>query len=253
MEILEYGNKTNPKIILIHGFQCPYQIFDEYIKYYENNYHIIVPILNGHNPNLKEDFNSFEECSKQIEEYCLNNFGQNILAIYGMSLGGVLAAHLWQRKKLNINKIILESSPLVSYNKILTTILTNQYLMLTHKTQQRDKKTLEQAKKQIIPEDKMPTFLELMDNMSDITIINYIKEISKYKLPNNIDTTNTEIYYFHGTKINELLSKKTARYISKKYPNSTIVCFKGKGHCEDSLMNPKKMIKELNKILIKQL
>ena len=29
MEILEFGDKENKKIILIHGFQSPYQVWDE--------------------------------------------------------------------------------------------------------------------------------------------------------------------------------------------------------------------------------
>ena len=50
MEILEFGNKEKDKIILIHGFETPYQIWEKYIEHYKNNYHIIVPILQGHNP-----------------------------------------------------------------------------------------------------------------------------------------------------------------------------------------------------------
>lgn len=31
MEILEFGNKSKGKIILIHGFESPYQIWNDYI------------------------------------------------------------------------------------------------------------------------------------------------------------------------------------------------------------------------------
>ncbi len=47
MEILEYGNPKQDKIILIHGFESPYQIWDDYVKYYKNDYCVIVPILTG--------------------------------------------------------------------------------------------------------------------------------------------------------------------------------------------------------------
>ena len=75
------------------------------------------------------------------------------------------------------------------------------------------------------------------------------KETRIYKLPSDIDTPNTEIYYYYGTKINELLAKKTAEYIRNNYPNSKIKCFQGKGHCEDSLLNPSVMIAELDTVL----
>lgn len=89
----------------------------------------------------------------------------------------------------------------------------------------------------------------MMDSISDTTISNYIRQIGNYKLTADIDTPNTEIYYYHGTKMNELLAKKTAAYIRKKYPNSKVKCFKGKGHCEDSLLNPAIMIAELDMVL----
>ena len=249
MEILEFGNKEKDKIILIHGFETPYQIWEKYIEHYKNNYHIIVPILQGHNPNMKEDFNSFEESAKDIEDYIISRYGNNVFAIYGMSMGGVLTSQIWQNKKLYIDKVILESSPLISYNRLMTLMMTKQYLMLTHKTQARDKRVVAQAVNSIIPEDKLDVFLEMMDNMSDTTITNYIRQIGSYKLPSDIDTPNTEIYYYYGTKINELLAKKTAEYIRNNYPNSKIKCFQGKGHCEDSLLNPSVMIAELDAVL----
>lgn len=249
MEILEFGNKEKDKIILIHGFETPYQIWEKYIEHYKKDYHIIVPILQGHNPNMKEDFNSFEESAKDIEDYIISRYGNNVFAIYGMSMGGVLTSKIWQNKKLFIDKVILESSPLISYNKIMTLIMTKQYLMLTHKTQARDKRVITQAVNSIIPEDKLDVFLAMMDNMSDTTITNYIRQIGSYKLPSNIDTPNTEVYYYYGTKINEILAKKTAEYIRRNYPNSKIKCFQGKGHCEDSLLNPSVMIAELDNVL----
>ena len=249
MEILEFGNKEKDKIILIHGFETPYQIWEKYIEHYKNNYHIIVPILQGHNPNMKEDFNSFEESAKDIEDYVISRYGNNVFAIYGMSMGGVLTSQIWQNKKLYIDKVILESSPLISYNKLMTLMMKKQYLMLTHKTQARDKRVITQAVNSIIPKDKLDVFLAMMDNMSDTTITNYIRQIGRYKLPSNIDTPNTEVYYYYGTKINELLAKKTAEYIRRNYPNSKIKCFQGKGHCEDSLLNPSVMITELDNVL----
>ena len=56
MKILEYGNPSNDKIILIHGFESPYQVWQDYIDFYKKDYCLIVPILTGHNVDDKEDF-----------------------------------------------------------------------------------------------------------------------------------------------------------------------------------------------------
>ena len=249
MEILEFGNKKNKKIILIHGFQSPYQVWDEYIKYYEKDYHIIVPILPGHNPKKKEEFISFKECANEIEDYIISNYGNDVYAIFEMSMGGVLTATIWENKRLNIKKVVFDGSPLVSINSFIKKFMIKFYIDITHKSKQREQQTLDQAVNNIITKDKLKYLLKVLDNMSDTTITNYINNIGEFKLSKNIDTKNTKVYYYHGTKMNEMLAKKTAKYIKKYYPNSNIICFKRKGHCENSLLNPKEMIKELDKIM----
>ena len=237
MEILEYGNPKNDKIILIHGFQSPYQLWNDYIDYYKNDYCVIVPILAGHNINENDDFVSFDICAKELEEYYITKYGNKVFAIYGMSMGGILAS--------------LESSPLLSWNKFMTNYFTKWYLNITHKTQNRDERTIKQAIGTIISEDKVDVFLELFDYLSDKTIINCVKEVGKFNLPSDINTPNTEIYYFYGSKINEILFRKVAHYLRKNYQNTTTICLKGKGHCEDALINPEEHIKTLNKVLKK--
>ena len=251
MEILEYGNPKNEKIILIHGFQSPYQIWDDYIDYYKNDYCVIVPILAGHNINEKEDFVSFDICAKELEEYYITKYGNKVFAIYGMSMGGILASYIWKNKNIEIEKLILESSPLLSWNKFMTNYFTKWYLNITHKTQNRDERTIKQAIGTIISEDKVDVFLELFDYLSDKTIINCVQEVGKFNLPSDINTPNTEIYYFYGSKINEILFRKVAHYLLKNYKNTTTICLKEKGHCEDALINPEEHIKTLNKVLKK--
>ena len=160
---------------------------DKHIEYYKNKFHIIVPIMSGHNPDVKDDFISFAADAIEIEDYILSRYGKEIYAVYGMSMGGVLTATLWQNNRLTFDKVIFDGSPLVSYNK----------------------------------------------------------------LSQRINTPNTVVYFFHGTAINEILAKKSAKYVKKHHPNTTVKCFKGKFHCENALFNPEIMIVELDKIFDK--
>lgn len=113
MRILEYGNINNSTIMLVHGFESPYQIWIDYIEHYKENYHILVPILPGHDVREKSEFNSFDDTAKEIENYCISKSINHIYAIYGMSMGGVVASYLWKNKRLTFEKVILESSPLL--------------------------------------------------------------------------------------------------------------------------------------------
>lgn len=249
MKILEYGDVNNKKIILIHGFQSPYQVWDKYIEHFQKDFHVIVPIMPGHNTERKEDFTSFDNAAKEIEDYYISKYGENVLAVCGMSMGGVLTAMLWQNGKLNIENVIFDGSPLVSLNGVVRKMMISFYLNITRKSRKRDKKTLEQAVKSIITEENLNEFLQVLDNMSDTTITNCINGIADFKLSGNIDVRHTKIYFYHGTAANEMLAKKSAKYISKFYPDAVIKCFKGKSHCENSIFNPDIMIKELDELL----
>ncbi len=250
MDILEYGSKENKSIIFIHGFQCPYQIWNRYIDYYKGKYHVIIPILEGHNPKKKEKFVSLQHTAKKIEDFYISNYGTDVYAVYAISYGGIIAANIWQNRRLNISKLIFDGSPLTSYPKILKSYLTNFYMQVTHKSQRRDKKTLAQAVNGICPEEYLNDFLQVLDNMSDENIRNYIEAWSNYRLPKNIDTATTKVYFFYGTKSNEILARKSAKYMKKYYSNSEIIRLNGKGHCETALFYPNEMIERLNKILL---
>lgn len=249
MQILEYGNPELKKMILIHGFESPYQIWNDYIEYYKEKYCVIVPILPGHNVNEKEDFVSFQKCVDELENYYIPKHGNNVFSIYGMSMGGAFASRIWENQKLTIDKLIMESSPLLGFENFMISILTKQYLTLTHKAQAGDEKIVKQAVNSMVTEDKLDVFVELLDHISDTTIINYIQEIGRHKLPGNMDSSHMEIYYLYGGKINEILFRKVAGFMKKNYPNAVTMRLKGKGHCEDALLKPQKHIRLLNKIL----
>lgn len=249
MKILEFGDASKRKLILIHGFQCPWQVWEEYIEHYKKDFHVIVPILSGHNPEEKEDFISFPAEARELENYIIPRYGKEMYAVYGMSMGGVLAATLWQNRNLFFEKVIFDGSPLVSLNGFMKGFMKKFYLDITHKSQQRDKKTVEQATKVIIPEEKLNDLLSVLDNMSDITVANSIDSIAEFKLKSDIATLNTTVYFFHGTAPNEMLAKKSAKYIRKHYSTTVIKCFQGKFHCENALFHPDIMITELDTIL----
>ena len=88
MKILEYGDPKQDKIILIHGFESPYQILDNYVEYYKKDYCVIVPILTGHNINDNKDFKSFKDSIKELEDYYISKYGNKVFCVYGMSMGG---------------------------------------------------------------------------------------------------------------------------------------------------------------------
>lgn len=248
MRILEFGDSSKPMLLLIHGFQCPWQVWDKYIQHYQADYHVLVPILSGHDPKHPEDFESFARDAQAIEDYIIPRYGHQVHGVYAMSMGGVLAATLWQNRKLAFDRVIFDGSPLVSCGKLVKGFMERFYLMITHKCQQRDAKALRQATQVLVPEEKLDTLLAVLDQMTDATVINSISGIADFRLKTDVDTKNTQLCFFHGTAANEMLAKQSAKLLQKYYPSAMVKCFKGKFHCEDALFHPERIIAELDAI-----
>ena len=155
--------------MLVHGFESPYQIWIDFL----------VPILPGHDVQEKSEFNSFDDTAKEIENYCISKSINHIYAIYGMSMGGVLASYLWKNKRLTFEKVILESSPLLPFGKYMTQMLIKQYLSITKKARERNQKVVRNAINSMVTEDMLDVFLELLDNISDETIKNYLYAVGQ--------------------------------------------------------------------------
>jgi len=248
MRILEYGDKSKRKIILIHGFQSPVKLWDSYIEHFKNDYHIIIPIITGHDPEKNEDFISFAEEARQIEDFCLSSFGEDIYAIYGMSMGGVLTAVIGQNGRLKPQKLIFDGSPLYfPMKKAVANIQKGFYLNVTHKTKHKDTKTLNQAR-QLVPERIYDEFIGIVSAMSDKTIENCIMGITGFDIAHSGNYHGAELYYFHGTRSSEALARLSAKRMKKLYPRTVVRRFEGKGHCENAMFAPEIMITELEKI-----
>lgn len=132
----------------------------------------------------------------------------------------------------------------------MTQMLIKQYLSITKKARERNQKVVRNAINSMVTEDMLDVFLELLDNISDETIKNYLYAVGQFKLPSDVDTPNTQIIYFYGGKINEFVFRNVAKYIKKNYKNSITICSKGKGHCEDALLHSNEWIARLDKYII---
>lgn len=238
MKFNVFGDSHRPIIVLIHGVQTPWQIWTTQIESFRKNYCVIVPALDGHEEDRKSEYYSIQNEAEQIEDYCKTNYGKDILAICGISMGGAIAFNLWEKSQLNISKLIMDGAPLVPYGKLLTNMMTKEYLKITQKSKERDAKTLANFKKNFLPEKYLDSFLKIADNMSDSTIKNMVKSINQNKITFNAKSDGSNILYIHGTKMNEMLSKKSAKALRKHYPAISVFPCKGYYHCQKAIYEP---------------
>ena len=232
MEFHTFGNKSNKSIILIHGVLTPWQMWEKQIDFLKEKFYVVVPALDGHIEEYASEYISVDNEAEKIEEYVNKELGGTVYALCGLSMGGAIANKLFERNKIVINNLILDGAPLVRISGISNKFMTISYKSIIHKSKSRDKKTLESFSRDFLPEKFLESYLKFADTMSDRTIENMIDSVCTSVLTPRENTENTRILFLHGTKGNEVYSKRTANMMKQYYPDMTIKCFNGYKHAE---------------------
>ncbi len=249
MRFHTFGSSENKIMILIHGVLTPWQIWQEQIDYFPEKYFVIVPALDGHIEEEASEYKSVSDEADKIADYVLDNYGRDVDAVCGLSMGGVIAYKIFEDGRLNIKNLVIDGGPLMPVPKLSVWFMEKSYISIIHKCKKRDKKTLESFKKDFLPEKYLESFLKFADTMSDETIKNMINSIFGTRLIKCPDREHINILYLHGTKANEVISGKAAKKMKELYPQTEIKCFEGFLHAELAIYHGGDWIKEVDGFL----
>ncbi len=240
------GNK--PKMVLMHGLLTPWQVWTPQITAFKEQYNIYAVALNAHTAEAASEFVSVPAEAEEIVQYFKTENIDTIDVLCGISLGGKIAHQIWKSGKLNIHNLIMDGTPLVACPRFAINIMINNYKDIIHKSQARDKKIIKSFKKNFLPEKYLDSYLKIADFMTDNSMENIINSIFADGKIEGVKN-QSRILFIHGTKGNEILSKKSANLMKKYYPITEIVCFKGDTHCYKAIYEPEKWIATVEKFL----
>ena len=98
MNYVEYGKENKEVIILLHGGGLSWWNFREVAELLETNYHVILPIIDGH-ANADKDFTSIRDNAIEIIEFIEKYFVDSVKLIGGLSLGAQILLEILSLKK----------------------------------------------------------------------------------------------------------------------------------------------------------
>lgn len=243
-----FGNSSDKAVVFIHGMLTPWQIWDEAIKYFQKDYFVIVPELDGHTEEMKSSFESVEQEAKLIKDYLIDTIGGKIFMLCGLSMGGRIAATLSGFTDVQIDNLVLDGAPLCSMPRPLKWIMKSNYNSIIRKSKQRDLKVMESFKKVFLPERHLENYLRIADNIEEDSICNMIDSIFDNYEYKRIKSS-CRILFMHGTKGNESVSRKAAIRLKEVNPQTDIICYKGYAHAYLACFEPQKWIGEVSKWL----
>ncbi len=248
MLVHEFIAGDKPIMVLVHGVLTPWQVWMPQITAFKEKYNIYAIALDAHTEECVSEFISIEAEVEKIEEYFKEKNIDTVDVLCGISLGGKISHAIWKNGRLNIRNLVLDGAPLVSCPKFAINVMTNMYKNIIHKSKLRDEKVIESFKRDFLPEKYLESYLKIADNMTDDSVKNLVHSAFKGGKIDEVDN-KSRILFIHGTKGNEILSKKAARLMKKYYSDTEVICFKGNPHCYKAIYEPQKWIQVVEEFL----
>ena len=127
MRVQEFGQQNAEVVLLLHGGGLSWWNYREVAKILSAQYHVVLPVLDGH-ADSDAPFTTIEDNAARLISYIDTQFGGQVLAIGGLSLGGQIALEmLFQRK--DICRYALLESALVKPMKLTAALIGSTFGM----------------------------------------------------------------------------------------------------------------------------
>lgn len=225
MTIHEFGDKSNPVIMLLPGTMCYWKgNFGNVIDKLSRKFFVSAVAYTGFDDNDPESYISVEDELNKIEKYVNENYGGKICAAYGCSLGGTFVAHLAARRNIHIKYGIIGSSDMDQAGKLKAGIMAGIMVKVTynfiHTGKYRSGLMQKRFQKQMNEPDPYNRAFVAMTgrdkyDMSFITkesLKNQFKSDLTTPLPEKTENGETEIHIFYAKKMGEKYLERYNRY-----------------------------------------
>ena len=245
MKYIEYGHDHQDTIILLHGGGLSWWNYEDVASSLQNDYHIILPILDGHAESDKS-FTTIEDNANEIIEYIDIHHGGSVLLIGGLSLGGQILLEILSRRKDICQYAVVESA-LVRPSKLTYSMIKpafgSCYGLIKHKWFSKL-----QFKSLKLKPDLFDCYFRDTCAISKKDMIAFLQANSLYSLKQSIKECTAKVNIFVGEKESSTM-RKSAKDILNSLPNSVLHILPKLYHGEFSINCGKEYARKIRDII----
>lgn len=225
MTIHEFGDRTNPVILLLPGTMCHWKgNFDGVIGILSKRFLVAAVAYTGFDEADTESYTCVTDEVEKLETYITQHYGGRIRAAYGCSLGGTFVAHLAARHRIHMDYGIIGSSDMDQAGPVKARLMGALMVKLTyhfiHTGAYRSGLMQKRFQKQMAdPDPYNRAFVSLVGrdryDMSYITresLRNQFVSDLVTPLPRQIDNGETVIHVFYAAKMGEKYLQRYETY-----------------------------------------
>ena len=244
MIVKEYGKSNKDIIILLHGGGLSWWNYEEVSEILKSNYHVILPILDGHSGSDR-DFTSIENNANEIIEYIDNNYNGNVKLIGGLSLGAQILLDILSKRDNICECAIIESAlvcPMKMINRLIKSSINMSYGLINKKWFSKLQFKSLKIKKELFDKYYIDS-----SNITKNNMISFLKANSNYHLK-NIKTNKSKSIVIVGSKERPIMIK-SAKRIHDELINSELEILSGYYHGDLSINHPNEYAEKVNKLI----
>ena len=244
MIVKEYGKSNKDIIMLLHGGGLSWWNYEEVSEILKSNYHVILPILDGHSGSDR-DFTSIESNANEIIEYIDNNYNGNVKLIGGLSLGAQILLDILSKRDNICEYAIIESAlvyPMKMTNKLIESSINMSYGLINKKWFSKLQFKSLKIKKELFDKYYIDS-----SNITKNNMISFLKANSNYHLK-NIKTNKSKSIVIVGSKERPIMIK-SAKRIHDELINSELEILSGYYHGDLSINHPNEYAEKVKKLI----
>lgn len=218
MRFQEYGADQNDTILFLHGGGLSWWNYREAAELLQGEYHILLPILDGH-AGSDRPFTTIEENAAEIIAYIDRHLSGSALLIGGLSLGGQIVLEMLSQRRDICAYALIESAAVIPSkvtNALIAPVFGSSYGLIRNRAF---------AKLQFQSLHLKPSLFE--DYYRDTCkikkqdMIAFLKANTSYALKETLGETSARMHIYVGEKeTGEIL--RSAQAIAQALPSSTL-------------------------------
>ena len=234
MTVVEYGQQNVHVILLLHGGGLSWWNHREVAKLLSAQYHVVLPMLDGH-ADSDAPFTVIEENAARLISYIDTQFGGQVLAIGGLSLGGQVAVEILSQRK-DICRYALLESALLKPMKLTAALIGPTFGMSYGLIKQKWFAKL-QAEYLGIPKDLFGDYFRDTCKISKADMIAFLKANSMYTIKPGLSETEAKVKIVAGSREPKSI-RDSAELLHQTIPGSSMEILPGLRHGDLSINRP---------------
>ena len=241
MTVVELGKQNQDTVLLLHGGGLSWWNYREVAKLLENDYHVILPVLDGH-ADSDAAFTTIEDNAARLISYIDTHFGGQITVLGGLSLGGQVALEMLSQRP-DICRYALIESALVMPSKLTAALIGPAFGMSYGLIKQRWFAKM-QAYYLGIPKALFEDYYRDTCAITKADMIAFLKANSAYEMKPNLAETTAKVKIVAGAKEQKSILD-SVKLIHHTIPGSDLEILPGLRHGDLSINYPERYVRML--------